>query len=155
MSFLYPSTSWAARMLAGEKILQSSEMVICFRAQIHGANVPSSNWQPSGVQPYENSYVPSSSATSTVVRGPYNATSDVSWSRPVAPRRPSAPEPDFEPQMPIMVPTAQLLSTMDDPSSGSQQTVYSPSGLQAFTSGSSSEAPKAIVGELLQASHII
>ena len=57
--------------------------------------------------------------------------------------------------MPIMVPTAQLLSTMDEPSRGSQHTVKRPLGLQAFTSGSSSDAPHATTAEDLTASHMI
>ena len=42
---------------------------------------------------------------------------------------------------PMIVPTAQLLSTIDDPSRGSQQIVYSPLGLHLTISGSSSLAP--------------
>ena len=38
----------------------------------------------------------------------------------------------------MIVPTAQLLSTIDDPSRGSQQIVYSPLGLHLTISGSSS-----------------
>ena len=33
------------------------------------------------------------------MRGPYKATKDVTWSRPVAPSRPSSPLPDFEPHL--------------------------------------------------------
>ena len=57
--------------------------------------------------------------------------------------------------MPIMVPTAQLLSTMDEPSRGSQHTVNLPLGLQGFTSGSSSDAPHATTAEDFTASHMI
>merc|ERR1719231_939496 len=103
----------------------------------------------------ENSYTPSSSVTITVVRGPYSATRLINWSRPVAPIRPSLPEPDDEPQTPTMVPTAQLLSTIDEPSSGSQHTVYSPSGLHARTSGSSSDAPNAMTADSLHLFHMI
>ena len=42
---------------------------------------------------------------------------------------------------PMIVPTAQLLSTIEDPSKGSQQIVYSPFGLHLTISGSSSLAP--------------
>ena len=73
------------------------------------------------------------------------------WSRPVAPMRPSSPVPESGPQMPMMVPTDQLLSTMDEPSSGSQHTVKCPVGLVSTTSGSSSDAPYFTVLEFLHA----
>ena len=54
----------------------------------------------------------------------------------------------------MMVPTAQLLSTMEEPSSGSQHTVYSPFGLHCTISGSSSDAPYATTSELFTQSHM-
>merc|ERR1719387_3238951 len=57
-------------------------------------------------------------------------------------------------QMPRMVPTAQLLSTMLEPSSGSQHTQNLPSSCILRTSGSSSEAPDWMSGSVLQMSHI-
>ena len=56
--------------------------------------------------------------------------------------------------MPRMVPTAQLLSTIDDPSSGSQQMQNLPSACISRTSGSSSLAPAWMSGSVLQISHI-
>mmetsp|Transcript_96442 Transcript_96442/g.300326 ORF Transcript_96442/g.300326 Transcript_96442/m.300326 type:complete len:238 (-) Transcript_96442:135-848(-) len=58
----------------------------------------------------------------------------MTWSRPVAPMRPV----DLS-QTPTMVPTAQLLSTMELPSRGSQQRTYWPSGSVFTISGSSSD----------------
>ena len=142
-------------MFAGEKMRVSGLIWICFLEQIQGSNVPSASSQPSGVHPYENSYTPSSRPTSTVVLGPYRAIKAVTWSLPVAPIRPSSPDPDSLLQMPIMVPTAQLLSTIDEPSRGSQHTVNRPLGLHGLTSGSSSEAPHATTADDLTASHMI
>ena len=68
---------------------------------------------------------------------------------------PLSPEPVSLDQMPIMVPTAQLLSTMEEPSRGSQHTVKRPLGLHGLTTGSSSEAPNATTAEDLTASHMI
>merc|ERR1719201_2706194 len=62
--------------------------------------------------------------------------------------------PVSEPQMPRIVPQAQLLSTMLEPSSGSQQMQYFPSACISRTSGSSSEAPSLMSGSVLQISHI-
>mmetsp|Transcript_18405 Transcript_18405/g.22847 ORF Transcript_18405/g.22847 Transcript_18405/m.22847 type:complete len:200 (+) Transcript_18405:190-789(+) len=126
-------------------------MAMRSREQIHGERdvvVPAS-------LPWVNSYTPSSSATRTVKRGPYCATSAVSWSRPVAPIKPVAAF-----QTPIIVPTAQLLSTMEEPSRGSQQTVYSVAGAVppppppgvGRTTGSSSEAASRIAEDLWAAS---
>ena len=81
--------------------------------------------------------------------------SAVTWSRPVAPISPFVPEPDSFDQIPIIVPTAQLLSTMEDPSRGSQHTVNLPLGLQGLISGSSSDAPQATTAEDFTASHMI
>ena len=55
---------------------------------------------------------------------------------------------------PIMVPTAQLLSTMEEPSSGSQQTTKRPSLFTSTRTGSSSEAPVCTTLEDLHASHM-
>ena len=65
----------------------------------------------------------------------------------MAPISPFVPEPDSFDQIPIIVPTAQLLSTMEDPSRGSQHTVNLPLGLQGLISGSSSDAPQATTAE--------
>merc|ERR1719380_533671 len=54
----------------------------------------------------------------------------------------------------MMVPTAQLLSTIELPSSGSQQMQYLPSSCISRTSGSSSDAPFLINGSVLHTSHI-
>merc|ERR1719426_698244 len=54
----------------------------------------------------------------------------------------------------MIVPTAQLLSTMLLPSSGSQQTQNFPSACISRTSGSSSEAPSLMSGSVLQMSHM-
>ena len=57
-------------------------------------------------------------------------------------------------QMPMMVPTAQLLSMMEEPSSGSQQTQNLPSACVSTTSGSSSDAAWFTRGSVLHASHM-
>merc|ERR1719313_3225905 len=54
----------------------------------------------------------------------------------------------------MMVPTAQLLSTMLLPSSGSQQMQNLPSSCIVRTSGSSSLAPSLINGSVLHTSHM-
>merc|ERR1712060_58749 len=62
--------------------------------------------------------------------------------------------PVLLPQMPMIVPTAQLLSTIEEPSSGSQQMQNLPSECISRTSGSSSLAPFWMRGVVLHTSHI-
>merc|ERR1719258_999577 len=54
----------------------------------------------------------------------------------------------------MMVPTAQLLSTIEEPSRGSQHTQNLPFSCITLTSGSSSDAPSLMSGSVLQTSHM-